>query len=329
MSERHAIKIYQIPWLISSINCLILTCLAAKNNESTLHIRLQLFIATTMFQWWLKLLRSRKQAAEQRQTHPLRPPPKPDPRKIIKKRKELTKEFNSRCQIVGYPLAILALLGTSNQWLPLWLPLSCIFIIDWFKLIALEVGNALDTVANQPSWDSMSINFFGDEAIVKSVKNGDMMESASLLLLFDALNTAETLLLASLNLKVNILEQCIIFLCNCATEHIPQCTWLSILASGNLSITLISRFGRYLLILWCRSPKFKEIFNWSVHLPALIRIFIFMDLPRLLLDLARTDLRDHQDLSADIDDILEKPETWTWQDLLRTSSTSNDLDDII
>ena len=97
MSERRTIKIYQIPWLVGLIKCWIVICLAVGPKTHAFHASMiQFFIAVTMFQWWLKLLHFRKQAAELRLTHPFRPPPKPDPRLTTKEQHVLYKEVQFR-----------------------------------------------------------------------------------------------------------------------------------------------------------------------------------------------------------------------------------------
>eukprot|EP00956_Cyclotella_meneghiniana_P017135 scaffold27617_cov42-Cyclotella_meneghiniana.AAC.1 len=184
-------------------------------------------------------------------------------------------------------------------------------------MVLIEIGHTLDATANQPSKVCTSLSFDGDRAIMTPVKNGESLETASLLLMLDALNTTETLLLASLNLNLNLLEQCIIFLCNSVREHIAQCTWLCILSSGELFLALASRLARYMLILWCRMPKFKQVFSWFLRLPFSVRMFLFVDLPRLLLDLAWSDPGDDSNLGTDIEEIIdESTDSWTWQDML-------------
>eukprot|EP00956_Cyclotella_meneghiniana_P037723 scaffold143359_cov70-Cyclotella_meneghiniana.AAC.1 len=183
-------------------------------------------------------------------------------------------------------------------------------------MFLMVIGHALNATANQPSKVCMSLSFKGDRVIMTPVKDGESLETASLLLMLDALNTTETLLLASLNLNLNILKQCIIFLCNSVREHIAQCTWLCICSGGELFLTLASRLARYMLILWCRMPKFKQVFSWFLQLPFSVRMFLFVDLPRLLLDLAWSDPGDHSNLGADIEEIIDDSDSWTWQDML-------------
>ena len=315
MSERHTIKIYQIPWLV--------ICLAVGPKTHAFHASMiQFFIAVTMFQWWLKLLHFRKQAAELRLTHPFRPPPKPDPRLTTKEQHVLHKEVQFRCCFVGYPLMIFTYLSFSSQWflsysMVLWVPMVCIFTIDWFQMVIMKIGHALNATANQPSNVCVALSFDGDRVIKSPAKYGESLETASLLLMLDALNTTETLLLASLNLNLNILEQFIIFLCNSVREHSAQCTWLCICSGGELFLTLASRLARYMLILWCRMPKFKHVFSWFLKLPFSVRMFLFVDLPRLLLDLARSDPGDDSNLGADIEEIIgDSADSWTWQDML-------------
>lgn len=282
-----------------------------------------------MFQWWLKLLHHRKQAAELRLVHPLRPPPKPDPRSTLKNNAILHKEFRLRCILASHLLATIFFFAISSERLircsvALWLPLLSILIIDWSCMFSNQIGKLLNSIANQPSKTSTIIRPERNMQLsTTSSTEGDLLELASLVLLLDAINTAETMFLSVLNFSISASTQCVIFLCTSINQHIAQCASQSITMTSIIILDSAFRFIRNSLILWCRMPKFKSIFTHLSQIPSKIRLFAFVDLPSLCLETIRPEPQSICDFQAEFDELLEESNRWTWQDLVTWEDTAH------